>query len=94
MMPKSMVGFFSRKYIAGETLESAVELVKKLNSNGIYATLDVLGESVNNEEEAKAAFQNAMEVFDAIVDNNMMANLSVKPTQLGLSLKILLMNKY
>jgi len=85
MMPKSMVGFFSRKYIAGETLESAVELVKKLNSNGIYATLDVLGESVNNEEEAKAAFQNAMEVFDAIVDNNMMANLSVKPTQLGLS---------
>ena len=53
MMPKSMVGMFSRKYIAGETLESAVNLVKELNSKGIYATLDVLGESVNNKDEAE-----------------------------------------
>lgn len=85
MMPKSLVGLFSRKYIAGETLEAAVNLVKNLNVKGIYATLDVLGESVTNEEESKAAFNNAMKVFDAIVENNLMANLSVKPTQLGLS---------
>lgn len=84
-MPKSVVGFFSKKYIAGETLESAVNLVKKLNAKGIYATLDVLGESVGNEEEAEEAFKKAMKVFDEIVKNKLKANLSVKPTQLGLS---------
>jgi proline dehydrogenase len=85
VMPKSVVGLFSKKYIAGETLESAVNLVKRLNEKGIYATLDVLGESVGNEEEAKNAFNNAMKVFDEIVKNKLKANLSVKPTQLGLS---------
>ena len=85
-MPKSLVGFFSRKYIAGETLDSAVKLVKEFNSKGIYATLDVLGESIKSKEEAETAFNNAMEVFDAIVENNLLANLSVKPTQLGLAI--------
>ena len=85
-MPRSFVRFFSRKYIAGETIESAVKLVKEFNSKDIYATMDVLGESVKNEEEAVNAFNNAMKVFDAIVDNNLKANLSVKPTQLGLEI--------
>ena len=85
-MPRSMVRFFSRKYIAGETIESAINLVKNFNSKGIYATLDVLGESVKNEDEAKNAFNNAMKVFDAIVNNNLKANLSVKPTQLGMAI--------
>ena len=85
-MPKFIVKFFSRKYIAGETIETAINLVKDFNSKGIYATLDVLGESVKNEEEAKNAFANAMNVFDAIVNNNLKANLSVKPTQLGLAI--------
>jgi proline dehydrogenase len=86
LMPKFIVKFFSRKYIAGETIETAINLVKDFNSKGIYATLDVLGESVKNEEEAKNAFANAMNVFDAIVNNNLKANLSVKPTQLGLAI--------
>ena len=85
-MPRSFVRFFSRKYIAGETIESAVKLVKEFNSKDIYATMDVLGESVKNEEEAVNAFNNAMKVFDAIDDNNLKANLSVKPTQLGLEI--------
>jgi proline dehydrogenase len=85
LMPKSVVGFFSRKYIAGESLDSAVSLVKELNAKGIYTTLDVLGESVTNEEEATRAFDNAMKVFDAIVEHKLKANISIKPTQLGLS---------
>jgi proline dehydrogenase len=85
MMPKSTVHFFSRKYIAGETLQSAVDLVKELNSRGIYATLDLLGESVDNEEKATAAFKKTMKNFDALLEHKLMANLSVKPTQLGLS---------
>lgn len=85
MMPKSSVRFFSGKYIAGDSLQSAVDLVKELNSNGILATLDLLGESANNEVEANAAFNKTIKIFDALVENKLDANLSIKPTQLGLS---------
>ena len=51
LLPKPVVGFFSKKYIAGETLQEAVDFVKKLNVKGIYATMDVLGESVANKED-------------------------------------------
>ncbi len=86
LMPKPVVGIFSKKYIAGEQLEDAINLVKQLNSKGIYATLDVLGESIKNKEEAVAAKNKCLIVLDAIVQNNLMANLSIKPTQMGLSI--------
>jgi proline dehydrogenase len=86
LMPKSVVGFFSKKYIAGETLQTAVDFVKKLNAKGIYATMDVLGESVANKEESLQAKNQALEVLDAINKNKLMANLSIKPTQMGLAI--------
>ncbi|GBD87660.1 proline dehydrogenase 1 [bacterium BMS3Abin03] len=86
LMPRSMVRYFSRRYIAGETLQSAINIVKDLNSKGIYATLDVLGEAVKNKEEAIAAKKEILKSFDAIVENNLMANMSIKPTQMGLSI--------
>ncbi|MEP0860886.1 MAG: proline dehydrogenase family protein [Ignavibacterium sp.] len=84
MMPKNIVGFFSRKYIAGETLEDGINVVKQLNAKGIYATMDVLGEAVKNKEESIDAKNKAMEVLDAIEKHKLMANLSIKPTQMGL----------
>jgi proline dehydrogenase len=86
LMPKPVVGFFSKKYIAGETLQDAVNFVKKLNSKGIYATMDVLGESVANKEESIKCKKQALEVLDAIEKNKLMANLSIKPTQMGLAI--------
>ena len=86
VMPENIVWLFSKKYIAGKTLQSAIETVKQLNSKGIYATLDVLGESIKTKEEAIEAKQKALEVFDAIVKNKLMANLSIKPTQMGLAI--------
>jgi proline dehydrogenase len=85
-MPKNLVWVFSKKYIAGKTLQEAVNLVKKLNQKGIYATIDVLGEMINNKEEAVEAKRKCLEVLDAIVENKLMANLSIKPTQMGLSI--------
>lgn len=85
-MPKPVVGFFSRKYIAGETLEDAVEVVKNFNKKGIHATMDVLGESIKSKNEACDAKNKALEVFDAIVKHSLMANLSIKPTQMGLGI--------
>ena len=86
LMPKSVVGYFSRRYIAGETLIDGVSVVKDFNSRGIYATMDVLGESVKNKKEAGSAKNKALEVYQAIVENNLSSNLSIKPTQLGLSI--------
>ncbi len=85
-MPKSIVWVFSKKYIAGETLQDAVNLTKSLNEKGIYATLDVLGEAIQNKTEAVNFKNEALKVFDAIVENNLMANLSLKPSQMGLAL--------
>ena len=86
MMPVNVVWLFSKKYIAGKTLQSAVDTVKGLNSKGILATLDVLGESIKTKEEASSAKNQAMEVLDAIVKNKLNANLSIKPTQMGLAI--------
>lgn len=86
LMPKDVVGIFSKKYIAGEKLEDAVNLVLTLNKKGIYATIDVLGESVRNKEEALDAKRKALEVLDNIEKFKLMANLSIKPTQMGLNI--------
>jgi proline dehydrogenase len=80
------VGFFSRKYIAGETLQDAVKVVQDFNSKGILATLDVLGESIKSKGEAADAKFNALEVLNAITKFKLNANLSIKPTQMGLSI--------
>ena len=85
-MPENIVWVFSKKYIAGKTLQNAVDAVRDLNSKGILATLDVLGESITTKEEALEAKRKALEVFDAIVKNKLSANLSIKPTQMGLAI--------
>jgi proline dehydrogenase len=86
VMPKPVVGFFSKKYIAGETIEEATNYVKKLNTKGIHATMDVLGESIKNKSEALDAKNKAMEVLNVIQKNHLLSNLSLKPTQMGLSI--------
>jgi proline dehydrogenase len=86
IMPENVVWLFSKKYIAGKTLQSAIETVKYLNSKGILATLDVLGESIKTKEEAIDSKKKALEVFDVIIKNRLNANLSIKPTQMGLAI--------
>ena len=86
LMPKSFVRIFAGKYIAGEELQDAVNLVLNLNSKGILATIDVLGESIKNKDEAIAAKRKCLEVLEAIEMNKLKANLSIKPTQMGLAI--------
>lgn len=86
LLPKSVVHVFAKKYIAGEKLEEAVQVVKTLNAKGICATMDVLGESVTTKKEAEEAKKECLQVLDAIHKNNLDANLSLKPTQLGLEI--------
>lgn len=86
LMPKPVVGFFSKKYIAGDSLEHGIKVVKDLNEKGIHATMDVLGESVTNKVEAISSKNAALEVLEAIQKHKLLSNLSIKPTQMGLAI--------
>ena len=82
--PRPMIHFFARRYVAGDSLEGAVATVKRLASEGCCATIDVLGESVANREQALAAVDSYLKVIDAIGEHHLDANVSLKPTQMGL----------
>ncbi len=86
LMPENVVWIFSKRYIAGKKLEDAINIVKSLNDKGIHATIDVLGEAIQNKMEAVRDKDECLQVLDAINNNNLMANLSIKPTQMGLGI--------
>ncbi len=85
-VPKPLVGIFARQYIAGETLEDAVREVKNLNAEGICATIDLLGEEKKAKEEALKAVEAYRQVLKVIAQEKLDANISVKPTHMGLKL--------
>ncbi|GGE03260.1 proline dehydrogenase [Marinithermofilum abyssi] len=74
------------RFIAGENLQETLEMVKKLNHDGLAVTLDLLGESITTPDEARAAAQAAITTYDAIAEQGLDSNVSVKLTQLGLDI--------
>ena len=74
------------RFVAGNTIEEAVLVVKELNLRGMNVTLDHLGESTTTREEALKAADDILELLDQIARNNLQANVSVKLTQIGLAL--------
>ena len=86
ILPKQVVHIFAKKYIAGEKLEDGIRVVKELNEKGIMATMDVLGEAISTKKEAEQAKTECIQVLDAIEQNKLNSNLSLKPTQLGLNI--------
>lgn len=86
LVPKPIVGYFSKNYIAGSKLDDAVRVVKDLNAKGIMATIDLLGEEVAHREEAEEAAEMYRTILRRIDEDNLDANISVKPTQMGLKI--------
>lgn len=86
VLPKGVVKVFANKYIAGDKLSDAVNTVKKLNDKKLMATIDVLGESISDKEEAIKSKEENIDVLDAIHKNNLDCNLSIKLTMLGLQI--------
>jgi len=84
--PKPFVGIFARQYIAGEMLDDAVREVKNLNAQGICATIDLLGEEKKVKEDALKAVDVYKQVLKVIDQEKLDANISVKPTHMGLKL--------
>src|SRR5688572_11918373 len=77
---------FARRFIAGETIEDAVEAARALQARGRLLTLDYLGESVRTTDEAKAASTEYLRLIDVIVASGIERNLSLKLTQLGVDI--------
>jgi len=72
--------------VAGENIDEVVESIRVLNSQGISATVDNLGEFVFEKSEALAAKDEILNVIEAIHEHELDAHISLKPTQLGLDI--------
>jgi proline dehydrogenase len=76
----------SHRFVAGETLEEALQVARSCNDAGMHATLDYLGENVSTTEDAQKARDAYLEIFDRIAQERLHANVSCKLTQLGLDI--------
>ena len=74
------------RFVAGETNEEAMEVVKALNAKGINATLDQLGEHTSMAEEAIQSTEQILGILDAIEEADVRAGISIKLTQIGMGL--------
>jgi proline dehydrogenase len=85
-VPRPVVRRIADRYIAGEEIDDAVATVARLNAEGKTATIDVLGEEIHNAEEAQQIVDAYGDAIEAIGEHGLDANVSVKPTALGLKL--------
>lgn len=84
MMPKKLVWIFSKKYIAGETIDDAVKVCRELNVQGIKITIDLLGEFITSLEEADENRKAYLSIIERIQAEKIDGNYSLKPTSFGL----------
>jgi proline dehydrogenase len=75
---------FALRFVAGETLDQATKAIMALNSKGIMATFDHLGENVNTADEATASADAYIQVLNKIEKTKIKSNVSLKLTQMGL----------
>lgn len=76
----------ARRFVAGETLDEAIEAARACNNAGMMVSLDYLGENCATTADAQRARDSYLEVFERIHQENLHANVSCKLTQLGLDI--------
>ncbi len=86
LFPESFIWIFSKKYIAGKTLDEALNVIKKLNAEDYPVTIDLLGEFISELKEAEATREAYLGMIDSFVENKIQGSFSVKPTFFGLLL--------
>ncbi len=77
---------FTRRFVAGQTLDDVMQVGRRLYSERTLCTLDHLGENVTSEAEAAESRAAMLEALDRILTSDFPATISIKPTQLGLDL--------
>ena len=83
-MPKKLIWVFSKRYIAGETIEEGLLASKLLNEKGIHVTIDLLGEFIKTLDEARENRNQYFEIINHFTNENVKGNFSLKPTMFGL----------
>ena len=73
------------RFIAGDDLEDAIDVIRALNAKGIGGILDLLGEGVKDPEGAQSATEDYLRAIKRVEETGVDTTISVKPTQLGLS---------
>lgn len=76
----------SRRFVAGETLDDAIEATRALNSRNMHVSLDHLGENVTDAKKALTAAQDYIAILDRVKQMGVDANISIKLTALGLDI--------
>lgn len=84
LAPRFIVRWVAKRYVAGESLEQAIEVMKRISSEGACFTIDVLGEEISSMDETTFFIEEYGRALDAIVSNGIDANISIKPTAFGL----------
>ncbi len=74
------------RFVAGSKLEDAIRVIQTFNAQGMFVTLDHLGEATTNLDEARQATEHILAMLDAIDQAQVKANASIKLTQIGLAL--------
>jgi proline dehydrogenase len=74
------------RFVAGETLDDAVPVLRRLNENGLLTNTTLLGEGVRDEAETRSVVAAYGEVLDRIHAEGLRTNLALKLTHLGLSI--------
>ncbi len=78
--------FGASRFVAGETIGQAIEVIKELNRKGLGVTIDYLGEFVDNEAEAIERTNQSIEAIKAIGTEKLNSQLSLKMTSMGLDI--------
>ncbi|MGA2146731.1 MAG: proline dehydrogenase family protein [Bryobacteraceae bacterium] len=86
METSSLAGRLAKRFVAGETLEQAIAVSRRLNQEKISVTIDCLGESVTSLEEAARACDVYQATLTALHESGVEGNVSLKLTQFGLDL--------
>jgi proline dehydrogenase len=76
----------SRRFVAGEVVDDAIEATRVLNKELMHVSLDHLGENVSDAKEARSAYQDYIAILDRIKQASVDANISIKLTALGLDI--------
>jgi proline dehydrogenase len=83
-MPKKLIWIFSKRYIAGETIEDGLKACRELNAQGIEVTIDLLGEFISTVEQAEENKNKYLEIIERFTNEGIIGNFSLKPTSFGL----------
>lgn len=83
-MPKKLIWIFSKRYIAGVTIQDAIRVSKKFNNDGIKVTIDLLGEFITRLDQAEDNKNQYLDIIETIEQENIDGNYSLKPTMFGL----------